>query len=186
MAGIGPNPGPQQWHGSVCAVIINRKHTSFRCCVCQSWLHLSCSQLQRWQNWTNTFTGPCCETRNPLRPRSAAANVQQFPHRKEDLFGIGQININGLSKKIDEVLRLMEAQNITVMAIQETRLSANWNLPNTPGYVMIRQDRERDSGGGLAFIISVSIQFRQIKLPRPDITDSLLEQLGIAMKSGQQ
>ena len=80
----------------------------------------------------------------------------------------------------------MEVQNITVMAIQKTRLSARSKLPNTPGYVMIRQDRERDSRGGLAFIISLSIQFRQIKLPRPDITDSLLEQLGITVKSGQQ
>lgn len=61
----------------------------------------------------------------------------------------------------------MKEKNISVAAIQETKLTAKSNFPFNHGdYSIIRKDRNT-GGGGLAFIIENSIKYKTTTLPPP-------------------
>ena len=85
MAGIEPNPGPEQWHCSVCAH--HQSQANLRSLLRLSVVTFELLSTPEMAGMDQHLQWPC-ETRNPLRPSSAAANVQQFQHRKENLFRI--------------------------------------------------------------------------------------------------
>ena len=69
-----------------------------------------------------------------------------------------------------------------IVAIQETKLTSKSKTPDFRSrYKFIRQDRPNNKpGGGLAFIIHESIEFRII----PQHSDEVLETQGIKVKFG--
>ena len=61
--------------------------------------------------------------------------------------------------------------------LQETKLTSKSKNPTTPGYTLVRQDRSRNKGGGLAFLIRNGISHKtidSINLPNDDINTELL------------
>ena len=97
-------------------------------------------------------------------------------------FKILQWNCNGLSRKIKEVTDFMDKRRILIAALQETKLTNRNPISCSSSYSIIRQDRERDKGGGLAFLIHDSVNFRPLSLTS---NDDHLELQGIAVRSGE-
>jgi exonuclease III len=97
-----------------------------------------------------------------------------------------QLNVNGLKGKLIEVVDFMQKHTITVAAIQETKLTARTKLPLTPGYTLVRADRGRNKGGGLAYLIHDSVPFREYKLTQPPGQEIHLECLAIAIKTKEE
>ena len=61
--------------------------------------------------------------------------------------------------------------------LQETKLTPSSKDPITPGYVLVRKDRERDKGGGLAFLVRNSLSFEpkdSINIPNSDKNTEIL------------
>ncbi|XP_049318515.1 probable RNA-directed DNA polymerase from transposon X-element isoform X1 [Bactrocera dorsalis] len=56
----------------------------------------------------------------------------------------------------------MNRERISIAAVQETKLNSRSDLLSCAGFNIIRKDRERDNGGGLAFILHNTVQYRQI------------------------
>ncbi|KAM7356297.1 uncharacterized protein ACRADG_002101 [Cochliomyia hominivorax] len=118
---------------------------------------------------------------------------QQQPHqspltpviavRTPEVISILQFNCNGLQGKVTEITRFMRQHNIVVAAVQETKLTTNSSLHCCIGYNVLRKDRTRSNGGGIAFIIHNTVQYRALSL---DLTsrDQYLEIQGIAVRSG--
>lgn len=94
-----------------------------------------------------------------------------------------QFNCNGLQGKINEITRFMQLHKVMVGAIQETKLNATCSLQSCNNYNILRKDRTRSGGGGLAFIIDNTVQYRSIP-PDPNVRDLYLEHQGIAVRSG--
>ena len=63
-----------------------------------------------------------------------------------------------------------------IAALQETKLTSKSKIPNIPQYTLLRSDRERNKGGGLAFIIHENILFKPLLYPP---IDNHMEYLGI-------
>ena len=106
----------------------------------------------------------------PPQPQSADTNQRKFNLK------ILQFNCNGIKGKISEILNWMEENKIKIAALQETKLMPSQKDPNTTDYTIVRADRDRDKGGGLAFLVHKSIQFQQLHdLPK----DNSLESQGI-------
>ncbi|XP_037826977.1 LOW QUALITY PROTEIN: uncharacterized protein LOC119614959, partial [Lucilia sericata] len=111
----------------------------------------------------------------PLTPQIAA-------HRPEVLT-LMQFNCNGLLSKITEVTHFMQHHKVQIAAIQETKLTSSCQLQRCNNYNILRMDRARSGGGGIAFIVHNSVQYRLIS---PDLNspDPNIEHQGIAVKSG--
>ena len=78
----------------------------------------------------------------------------------------------------------MRQHNIVVAAVQETKLTSNSSLQSCNGYNVLRKDRTRSNGAGIAFIIHNTVQYRALSLdlnPR----DEYLEVQGISVRSGE-
>ena len=65
----------------------------------------------------------------------------------------------------EKILDWLEKHEIKVAALQETKLKAGSTCGN---YTLFRKDREKNSGGGLAFLVHKSIQFEKVPDPPPD------------------
>ena len=70
------------------------------------------------------------------------------------------MNINSLTKHIDELRILLFDYSIDIISINETKLDDNIKSceVHIPGYEFIRRDRNRQ-GGGVDFYIKTSINF---------------------------
>lgn len=180
-AGVELNPGPTTWYCSVCKCILRRNQTSVKCNTCKEWCHLRpCSGLQSHTQWTNTFTSQCCS--NIISPTTNSVNANTYNDQPPPLV-IMQFNCRGLRNKIFEIAHFMHNNNIKIAAIQETKLNENVSLC-LPDFDIIRKDRDRNNGGGLAFIIHKDIKYHTCTLPLPLATDDTLEQLAITIRSG--
>jgi exonuclease III len=62
----------------------------------------------------------------------------------------------------------MNDNEIKIAAFQETKLSEKSKLSDMTDYTLLRNDREKDSGGGLAFLVHKSILFQKLPTPRKD------------------
>ncbi|GFR12768.1 RNA-directed DNA polymerase from mobile element jockey [Trichonephila clavata] len=77
--------------------------------------------------------------------------------RKLEKLRILQCNINGLCSmaskiRLDKLLELSEQHQVSIIALQETKLNARHRL-RSKGYNIVRQDRPSKSGGGLIFLV---------------------------------
>ena len=64
-----------------------------------------------------------------------------------------QFNCTGIKGKITEIINYMEENKIKIAALQETKLMPNQKDPNTANFTLVREDRDRSKGGGLAFLV---------------------------------
>ena len=200
-AGIEQNPGP--WTCSLC----HKKLTSYsvECTTCHQWLHIKCSGFKSHKERLKytIWKGPCCTTPQPLTPQTHSPTASHFspppplspppppppPPPQEDPdqttafdFKILQYNINGISGKIEELLNYMEANTILIAAIQETKLTSKSKPLNTNDYTLVRKDRGKDKGGGIAFLVHESVPFEQIPESQTLANDPHLESLTISIK----
>ncbi|XP_065363210.1 uncharacterized protein LOC135956600 [Calliphora vicina] len=208
-AGVEVNPGP--WFCTVCQNLLHHMSTQLRCNSCLGWCHLrNCSGLNHEREWSENYVAPFCQrgsssassasssssyaTPPPSPPQSQQrqqVQQQQQPPpltpsiavRRPGVISILQLNCNGLQGKISEITRFMRQHNIVVAAVQETKLTSNSSLQSCNGYNVLRKDRTRGNGGGIAFIIHNTVQYRALSLDL-NSRDQYLEVQGIAVRSG--
>jgi len=76
----------------------------------------------------------------------------------------------------------MARNNIKIAALQETKLRPTHRLQSSSSYNLLRSDRSRNYGGGLAFIIHRSVNYRPLSFSAHQ--DEFAEVQGIAVRSG--
>lgn len=161
MAGIEPNPGPQIFPCAVCPQNVTWASPSVICSKCHRWCHVrktnNCSELKSVKEWSSNWQCSKCVKKS------------KTPYIVKDSFKLLQFNCNGLRSKIIEIISFMKANQIKIAAIQETKLNESSTLPNLGDYVLIRKDRTKDAGGGLAFIVHNSIQYQKLPDSPPDL-----------------
>lgn len=196
IAGIEQNPGPDTWLCSVCNIVLRRNVTSVQCNGCQKWCHLrKCTNLQSHREWSSQFEAACCfrnptslvnssSTNNILVNNTNLVNQIQQDDFQPAVIKILQFNCNGITNKIDEIVKFMEDNDILLAAIQETKLTHRSKLTNIGQFSLVRKDRGSNKGGGLAFIIHDSLTYRPFSPPPTREPDNHLEQMGIKLISG--
>ena len=92
------------------------------------------------------------------------------------MFKLAAVNIVSLQAHIDELRVYMHSKVIDILAINESRLSSSISNGEVsiPGYILVRNDRNRD-GGGVALYIRNTINYELLH----DYDDDRLEWLGI-------
>ena len=75
----------------------------------------------------------------------------------------------------------MDTNKINIAAIQETKLTTKSSDPKAKHYTLLRQDRGKNKGGGLAFLVHESINFQQEAPPPMLANDPHLESLTITV-----
>ena len=75
----------------------------------------------------------------------------------------------------------MSRERVSIAAVQETKLNSRSDLLSCAGFNVLRKDRERDNGGGLAFILHNTVQYRLID-GDIDRRDTTLECQDIAVR----
>ena len=190
-AGVESNPGPTpglRFYCCVCdKVLFNCR--SVQCSKCKNWCHFrknnNCCNLKSISYYTPEYICPPCTNHPsppPLFPPPPPPSPPPPPPPPPpptptpstyDSNGIKilQFNCNGIKGKLTELLTWMTKEDIKIAAIQETKLNKNSKLSDTPGYTLVRNDRDKDKGGGLAFLIHQNIMFQN--LPNPPADDHL-------------
>ena len=164
----------------------------------------NCSQLKSIRNYSLVFKCPtCCDSNNTTNKQPNTTSVcdsnnttsqqptttttsQQPTYQQSESkennqpknydLKILQLNCNGIRNKSTELNLWLKENDIKIAAIQETKLTNKSKPPNFPNYTLIRKDRERDTGGGLAFLVHETIPFE----PLPDVQlDKFTEYLAI-------
>ncbi|GFU05474.1 hypothetical protein TNCV_3291161 [Trichonephila clavipes] len=97
--------------------------------------------------------GEGCQLRFRPRHLTMVQNNEVYP----------QLDINGEQKKIDELFCLLHYNNVHVACLQETKLNPNLNL-KIKGYTELWRDRTKSPLGGLAFLITPTIQYSEVLL----------------------
>ena len=77
----------------------------------------------------------------------------------------------------------MKTKNCRVAALQETFLTAKSNLKCDPDFTLIRKDRMKNKGGGVAFLVHHSLQYRNLDCT---VSDKHTEAQGIAIKGDEE
>ncbi|GBO45008.1 hypothetical protein AVEN_4813-1 [Araneus ventricosus] len=96
-----------------------------------------------------------------------------------------QCNINGLTTlatrvKVDQLLRMAEANNVQVIALQETKLNMKTTLKYR-GYNIYRKGRPTKGGGGLDFFIR-NINYESIDSPVDENSDLEIQGIKITWR----
>ena len=92
-----------------------------------------------------------------------------------------QWNANGIENRQTELGIFLEAHDVKVAAIQESKLPAQSRSPNIQNYTLVRQDRRQGSGGGLLFFIHNSVSFTRRPLSITSKNDPHLKELTISI-----
>lgn len=85
-------------------------------------------------------------------------------------------NADGIRSKIHELLHLVGAINVDIIAISESRLNPNIRI-STPGYVTYRQDRHCMTGRGQGVILMIKDNIKHSPIDLPNTQH--LEAVGI-------
>ena len=94
-----------------------------------------------------------------------------------DNYAFVQWNVGGIQSSRVELENFLGHHKVKVAALQETKLHASSNTPTFANYTLIRKDRSRNAGGGLAFLVHHSVTFTH--LPTDFNSDPVLEIQGI-------
>ena len=81
---------------------------------------------------------------------------------------------------MEEITNWLIEKDIKIAAIQETKLTNKSQIGQPAPFTLIREDRNINKGGGLAFLIHESIQFT--RLDKPSLNDDTLEYLAIQVE----
>ena len=103
----------------------------------------------------------CTACMTPPQPRapSPPPSPAHTPIISDKTFNILQWNANGIGNKQTELSIFLEAHNVKVAAIQESKLTAKSRSPNIQNYTLVSQDRHQGPGGALLFFIHNSVSF---------------------------
>ena len=105
-------------------------------------------------------------------PRPSPAHT---PTMSDKTFNILQWN------KQTELGIFLEAHDVKVAAIQDSKLMAQSRSPNIQNYTLVRQDRRQGRGGGLLFFIHNSVGFTRKSLSTTSKNGPHLEELTISI-----
>ena len=158
---VHPNPGPSRYPCSVCSKNVTSQGTSYLCTRCSHWVHSRCSGLRNAADYrkANGWICTACMTPPQSRAPPPPPNPAHMPTISDKTFNILQWNANGMGSKQTELSIFLEAHNVKVAAIQESKLTAKSRSPNIQNDTLVRQDRRLGPGGGLLFFIHNSISF---------------------------
>ena len=162
MGGIERNPGPQ-WPCTICTK--ETLHSCIQCVVCERWTHFTCAKLDGNRLQYAWSCRSCTEKEN----YDMNLRIMQF-------------NCNGLRNKIEERVLYMKKVGCKIGLFQETFLKPNSNL-KVPKYSIIRKDRSKDKGGGIAIIIHNSITYSNVSV---HCDDDFTEAQCIKVKFGNE
>ena len=153
---VHPNPGPSRYPCSVCFKNVTSQGTSYLCTRCSHWVHSRCSGLRNAADYRKANGWICTACMTPPRPRtpSPPPSPAHMPTMSDKTFNILQWNANGIGNKQTELSIFLEAHNVKVAAIQESKLTAKSRSPNIQNYTLVRHDRRQGPGGGLLFFYS--------------------------------
>ena len=86
----------------------------------------------------------------------------------QEITSILQWNPQGLSNKKDELLEIIEENKSSIIALQETKLTGEYNL-KIPNYNKIFKDGHYNRGphGGVCIYIHTSLPYREITVQSP-------------------
>ena len=151
---VHPNPGPSRYPCSVCFINVTSQGTSYLCTRCSHWVHSRCSGLRNAADYRKANGWICTACMTPPRPRAPTPppSPTHTPTMSDKSFNILQWNANGIGNKQTELGIFLEAHNVKVAAIHESKLTAKSRSPNIQNYTLVRQDRRQ--GGGLLFFYS--------------------------------
>ena len=140
---VHPNPGPPRYPCSVCFKNVTSQGTSYLCTRCSHWVHLRCSDLRNVAHYHRANGWICTAFRTPQQPRapSPPPSPALMPTIVDKTFNIPQWNANGIGNKQTELSIFLEAHNVKVAAIQESKLTAKLRSPNIQNYTLVRQDQ---------------------------------------------
>ena len=125
--------------------------------------------LQTVPKWC--LTGPA----SPAHQKLQHLRSTPTPTTPKPTLNILQLNCNGIGGKTPEIAAYLNAHDIKLAAIQETKLTAKSRDPNFGSYTVLRQDRPANrEGGGLAFLIHEDIVYTPMQLPQ----DGTMECMG--------
>ena len=191
MAGIEPNPGP--FICPVCQILLRSDSSSVQCNKCKEYVHYrkttnNCSKLVKIRDWSHKFicdkckhdplgdtqTQPPPATTTPTNTSDQASSTNIRLYDNYDV-NILQWNCNGIQNKISELSSFVKEHNIKIIMLQETKLTTKSKDPHIPNFTLVRKDRGKDKGGGLAFFVHDTILFQ----PKPVQDDPHIEALCI-------
>ena len=134
LGGVEENPGPKapKTPCGVCGK--NAPHSCIECTRCSIWTHFTCAGLDPHHLPRSWICRNCNQRRQP------------------ESFRILQFNCNGLKNKLDECISYMERKKCKIGLFQETFLKPATKLSH-PSYSVLRKDRLRDKGGGIAILV---------------------------------
>ena len=138
-----PNQGPLRYPCSVCFKNVTSQGTSYMCTRCSHWVHSRCSGLRNVADYRRANGRICTACGAPPQPRapSQLPSPAHTPTMSDNTFNILQWNANGIGNKQRELIIFLEAHNVQVVAIQESKLTAQSRSPNIQNYTLVRQDR---------------------------------------------
>ena len=133
---VHPNPGPSTYPCSVCFRNVTSQCTSYLCTRCSHWVHSICFGLRNAADYRKANGWICTACMTPPQPHapSPPPSPAHTPTMSDKTFNILQWNANGIGNKQTELSIFLEARDIKVAAIQESKLTAKSRSPNIQNY----------------------------------------------------
>ena len=158
---VDPNPGPPRFLCSVCFKNVTRQCTSYLCTRCSNSVHSRCYGLRNVSDYHRANGWICTACMTPPQPRapSSPPSPAHTTTISDKTFNILQWNANGIGNKQTELSIFIEAHNVKVAAIQESKHTGKWRSPNIQNYTLVQHDRHLGPGGGFLFFIHNSASF---------------------------
>ena len=147
---VHPNPGPLRYPFSVCFQNVTSQGTSYLC--------TRCSGLRNAADYckANGWLCTTCMTPPQQRASSPPPSPTHTPTISDKSFNILQWNANGIGNKQTELSIYLEAHNVKVADIQESKLTAKSRSPNIQNYTIVRQDQRQVPVRGLLFFLFIT------------------------------
>ena len=138
---VHPNPGLSRYPCSVYFKNVTSQGTSYLCKICSHWVHSRCSGLRNAADYRKSVGWICTTCMTPPHPRapSPLPSPAHTPTMSDKMFNILQWNANGIGNTQTELSIFLEAHNVKVAAIQESKLMAKLRSPNIQSYTLVRQ-----------------------------------------------
>ena len=183
---VHPNHEPSRYPCSDCFINVTSQDTSYLCTRCSHLVHSRCFGLQNAADYRKANGWICTACMTPPRPRAhtPSPSPTHTPTMFDKSFNILQWNANGIGNTQTELSIFLEAHNVKVAAIQESKLTAKSRSPNIQNYTQVRHDRCQGPGGGLLFlkiIIHNSVSFTRKSLSTTSKNDPRLEEVTISI-----
>ena len=153
------NPGSSRYP---CFKNVTNHGTIYLCTRGSHSVHSICYSLRNATDYRKANGWICTACMTPPRPRapSPQPSLAHTPAMSDKSFNILQWNANGIGNKQTGLSIFLDAHNVKVAAIQESKLTAKSRSPNIQNYILVRHDRRQGTCGDLLFLfIHNSVSF---------------------------